>query len=366
MLLATFAQIVGSAHEPGRAFANLLLNNFYFLSLSLGAVFFLAVLYLTEAGWFVAVRRVPEALGTFVPVAGGLMLLVFLGRGHLYAWTRPEAALDPLLQDKAAYLNPGGFFLRLALAGVLWTFFALYLRRVSLAQDSSDDGLAERRRLKRSSAIFIPVFAVTFSLASFDWLMSLEPHWYSTMYAVYAFAGLFLGAIAAITVGVVLLRERGPLAEIVTDDHLHDLGKMLFAFSTFWAYIWVSQYLLIWYGNLPEEVTHYQLRTQAPWLGLFALNVVLNWGIPFLVLMGRRAKRNPRVLVAVAVIVLAGRWLDLDLLIRPALEPRDLGLGWLELLTFAGYLGLFFLVVQWSLSTASPVPQGDPLLDAAP
>ena len=378
-LLGAGALIVGLTRAPARALANLLLHNFYFLSLALGALFFLAVLYLAEAGWFVVVRRVPEAMALFVPVAAALMLPVFLGREHLYPWSRPAAAQDPLLVEKAAYLEPAGFALRLVAVTVIWSVFAFYLRRTSLAQDAvgsrtppdesrntagPDDsgGLRERRRLKRASAVFVPVFAVTFSLASFDWLMSLEPHWFSTMFAVYTFAGLFLGALAAITAAVILLRETGPLAEVVRDEHLHDLGKMLFAFSTFWAYIWVSQYLLIWYGNLPEEVTHYELRTRGPWLGLFALNVVLNWGLPFLVLLGRRAKRNPWVLLSVAGVVLVGRWLDLHLLIRPPLGAGTPGLGWLEVASLIGYTGLFVLVVRWALGAAPLVPRRDPLL----
>lgn len=373
-VLGAVALVEGLIHAPVRAFANLLLHNFYFLSLSLGALFFLAVLYLAEAGWFVVVRRVPEAMAMFVPVAAALMLPVFLGRRYLYPWSLPAAAQDPLLVEKAAWLEPTGFALRLLVVAVVWSFFAFYFRRISLTQDLPPDtpdetggddtgGLRERRRLKRVSAIFVPVFAVTFSVASFDWVMSLEPHWFSTMFAVYTFAGLFLGAIAAITAAVIVLRESGPLAGVVHDDHLHDLGKMLFAFSTFWAYIWVSQYLLIWYGNLPEEVTHYVLRTRDPWLGLFALNVVLNWGLPFLVLLGRRAKRSPRVLLAVAGVVLAGRWLDLHLLIRPPLAAGGPAPGWLEAASLLGYTGLFVLVVRWALTAAPAVPRRDPLLE---
>jgi len=362
-LAGALALAVGIAADPVRGLANLLLHNFYFVSLALGALFFLAVLYLAEAGWFVVLRRVPEAMSTFVPVAGGLMLLVYIGREYLYPWARPAAQEDPLLVGKASYLNDFGFLMRMLLVVALWSGFVWLMRRGSRAQDDSSDGLAERRLLKRASAVFVPVFAVTYSVASFDWLMSLEPHWFSTIYAVYTFAGLFLGSLAAITAAVVLLRENGgPLGGVVRDDHLHDLGKLLFAFSTFWAYIWVSQYLLIWYGNLPEEVTHYVVRTSGPWLGLFALNVVLNWGLPFTVLLGRSAKRNPRVLLLVAGAVLVGRWLDLHLLIRPPLSNGHTGLGWLELIGFLGYAGLFVLVTRRALGAAPMVPERDPLL----
>ena len=210
--------------------------------------------------------------------------------------------------------------------------------------------------------MFVVVFAYSFSLASFDWLMSLDPRWFSTIFAVYVFAGLFVLCLATITLGTILLLERGQLAGVVNVNHLHDLGKLLFAFTTFWAYVWLSQYLLIWYGNLPEEITHYLRRTDGRWLGLFLLNLVVNWLVPFVALMSRAAKRNRAVLKWVCVLLLAGRWLDLYLLIFPELASGP-AIGPLELLIFAGYAGLFLSFAVPALARVPLTPQNDPYLE---
>jgi hypothetical protein len=353
-----FAGWAGAA----RVWSTLLLDNFYFLTLALAAIVFIAIQYLTQAGWWVVVRRVPEAMVGFLPVAAGLTLLLFFGRKVLYAWSRPGAAAnDALIAAKSSYLNTPFFFLRLVLFLGVWTGFAFALRRLSRAQEAESDGVASHRRLTKLSAAFIPVFSLTFALASFDWVMSLDPHWYSTIFGVYCFAGLFQGGIAAIALFVVLLRRRGALAGYVQESHLHDLGKLLFAFSIFWAYIWASQYLLIWYSDIPEEVTFYVDRTTGPWAiwfwGAFAFNFV----IPFFVLMPRAAKRNPRILAAAAIVVLVGRWFDLYSLIGPPVLGRP-SVGPMEILLTAGYAGLFTLVCLRLLSQAPAVAARDPYL----
>lgn len=362
-LVGVGALVVGLMVAPTRTWANLLLNGFYFVSLSLGALVFLSTQYLTKAGWSTAIRRVPEGLAAYLPIGALLILPVWFGRHQLYEWMEPGAAEgDALLAAKAPYLNEPFFLVRMVVILAVWAGFAYLFRRASLAQDASGNGEAQRARLTRLSAIFLVVFAVTVSIASFDWLMSVEPHWFSTIYGVYVFSGLFVAAIAAVTVGVLVLgQEGGPLERAVSEEHLHDLGKMIFAFSTFWAYIWVSQYLLIWYGNIPEEATYFALRTGEGWLPVFALNVILNWGVPFLVLMSRNAKRNPRVLLAVAAVVLVGHWLDLYLLVMPPLLP-GFAIGLIEVLTFVGFAGLFLAVVRWALQGATLVPKEDPLL----
>jgi hypothetical protein len=343
-----------------RLWAALLVDDFFFLSLALAGILFLALQYLSSAGWSTVIRRVPEAMMGFVPVAGLLMLPLYFGRQALYPWTRPEVLRhDPLVAAKSAYLNTPFFFARMVAFLSLWSLFALLLRRTSLAQDRAAAG--QHRRMVRFSAFFIVTFAVSFSLASFDWLMSLDPRWFSTIFAIYTFAGLLLSGLAGITLIVVLLREHGMLSGLVQESHLHDLGKLLFAFSTFWAYIWVSQYLLIWYSNIPEEVTFYVVRTQGGWAPLFFLVPVLNWGVPFLVLLSRGAKRNPRVLQGVAVIVLVGRWLDLYVLVAPPVLSR-VGIGLPELLLTAGYAGLFFYLTRRALSRAPLLARNDPYL----
>jgi hypothetical protein len=194
--------------------------------------------------------------------------------------------------------------------------------------------------------------------------MSLDPHWASTIFAVYVFAGVLVSGLAALTLIVLLLRARGPLHDFVGAAHLHDLGKLLFAFSTFWAYIWFSQYLLIWYSNLPDEVTHYVRRTGNQWAPLFFLNLGLNWVVPFVVLLSRAAKRSPRVLGAVCLVILLGPWLDLYLLIMPEILDAP-AFGPLEVVIPVGYAALFFYLTSRALGQASLIPLHDPYLEVS-
>jgi hypothetical protein len=355
------AAAAGVYVAPQRTWSNLLLGEVYLLFIALSGVLFLCFHYLSGAGWSAALRRVPEAMMAGLPTFALLLALaVFFGRHALYSWSHSGPA-EPLAPDKAAYLSTPFVLIRMAIVLYLWALLARVLRAASLRQDQAP-AQAEHQRLVKYAAIFVVVFAISFSLASVDWLMSLNPHWSSTIFAVYVFAGVVVLGIAVVTLIVILLRERGPLAAIVNDSHLHDLGKLLFAFTTFWAYIWLSQYLLIWYGNLPEEVTHYLHRTDPAWLRLFLLNLVVNWAIPFVVLLPRAAKRSPRVLKWVCGLLLFGRWLDLYLIIM----PETLGtpsLGPLEVLIPLGCAGLFLHVTAQALAEAPLVPLNDPYLE---
>jgi hypothetical protein len=204
--------------------------------------------------------------------------------------------------------------------------FALWFRRASL-DERAGRGPRYERRLDRIAAAFAPVFALTFTIASYDFLISLDPRWFSTMFAVYVFAGSFVQGIAAITLATVILRRRRGLLGEIGPGALHDLGKLLLAFTTFWAYTWVCQYLLIWYGDLPEEVGYYVARTSGPWLPLFLGGLASGWLVPFLVLLPVGAKKSPRVLAAVSALILVARWLDVYLLVAPAQSPApELGL----------------------------------------
>jgi hypothetical protein len=355
------AALAGIWLSPARTWPSLLVGNVYLLSLALAGALFIGINYLSGAGWWVVVRRVAEAMMAGLPVVALLVLSLFFGRHALYPWAQPGALEhDPLPAGKAFYLSTPMVFARMVVVLAAWVLLARALRRASLRQDQ-DPTLDQHRRLIRYSAAFVVVFAISFSVASVDWLMSLDPHWYSTIYAVYLFAGLLLSGLAVLTLIVLVLRRMGPLAGVVNEEHLHDLGKLLFAFSTFWAYIWVSQYLLIWYGNLPEEVTHYLRRTRGPWSTLFFLNLIVNWAIPFLVLMPRAAKRHAGVLAGVCVLLLLGHWLDLYLLVM----PERLGapnLGVLEVLVALGYAGLFFVLTSRALAEAPLLPRHDPYL----
>ena len=352
----------GLAWSPERTWPNLLLSNVYLLSMALSGALVLSIHYLSGAGWSVVLRRVPEAMMAALPVVAVLMLMVFFGRQMLYPWADPDAlAHAPLPADKSLYLSTPFVFVRMALILAIWVSLARAIRKTSLRQDE-DPSPAHHQRLVRFSAFFAVVFAATFGLGAVDWLMSLDPHWYSTIFAVYLFAGVLVSGLAALTLIVLLLRALGPLRDIVGPAHLHDLGKLLFAFSTFWAYIWFSQYLLIWYSNLPEEVTHYVRRSGDAWAPLFFLNLGINWGVPFVALLSRAAKRSPRVLAVVCLAILVGHWLDLYLLIMPEVLDTP-AFGPLEVLIPLSYSALFFFLTSRALAEASVVPLHDPYLD---
>ena len=357
--VATIA--TGLTWWPDRTWPAVLISNVYLLSLSVAGALWMSILFLSGAGWWVVLRRVPEAMMSALPIVAVLMLALYFGRQTLYEWANPEAlARAPLFPSKAAYLSPPLVFARMAVVLGAWVLLARALRRVSLRQDR-EPAAVHHTHLVRYSAIFVVVFGLTFLPASVDWIMSLDPHWASTIFAVYLFAGVILSGLAALTLVVVLLREWGPLADIVNDHHLHDLGKLLLAFSTFWAYMWLSQYLLIWYSNIPEEVTHYVERTTGGWLPLFLLNLAINWVVPFLVLLPRSAKRRPRVLLGICVLILIGHWMDLYLLVMPEVTDTP-SLGVVELVIPASYMGLFLWMTSRALEAAPLIPLHDPYL----
>jgi len=363
LILGVAAAIYGVITQPERVWPSLLLNGFYVTTLAVSAVFFLATQRVTGARWSASLRRVPEAFLAILPYAAVLMVVLIFGRHVLYSWTNPGSmAAEPAFAGKHEYLQPKSVLLRAMMVFAAWFIFARLFRRSSLQQDMHLElSLTLHQKLNRYAVIFIPVFALTLTIAAFDWLISTDPRWFSTMYAVYVFAGTFVQGIAAVTLAVVYLKERGPMAESVSDHQLHDLGKMLFAFSTFWAYIWTCQYLLIWYGNIPDEVTHYVTRTNGPWVYLFALNLIVNWVVPFLVLLSVRAKCTTRVLKPIAALLLFGHWLDLYMLVMPSIwkAPR---IGFYEIAIAAGYMVLPILIFLRSLGKAPLVPVNDPIL----
>jgi Ni/Fe-hydrogenase subunit HybB-like protein len=363
LLIGASTAIRGLSSAPDRIWPNLLLDTFYILSLGLSAMLFLTTQRLAGSRWSSALRRVSEAFMLLVPVASVLILPLWLGRRTLYAWGRPGAfAHENSIAGKVQYLQPHWILARSVLACLFWTASAWVIRRASIDQDRHPaQNLALHHRLNRYSALFIPIFAITFTTASFDWLISLEPEWFSTMFAIYVFAGVFVHGIAAITLATVLLRKSGYLSKAINEDRLHDLGKMLFAFSTFWGYIWVCQYLLIWYGNIPEEVTFYVKRANPQWLALFTLNFLMNWVAPFTLLLSAKAKQNARILKVTSIVVLLGRWLDLYVMIMPTQSVRP-PLGLPEVLIATGYAALSYVVVLWCLVRAPLVPVNDPIL----
>jgi len=350
------------SQDAARFYHSWLLAFVFCLTLVLAGFFFTMLHHLANAKWSVVVRRVPESLMTLVPWLFLAFIPVYLGVHDLFHWSHPEALLhDEILQKKSSFLNPTFFGVRAVVYFAIWAFFALWLRRLSLKQDETGDpGLIQKMRNVSAGAVILFGFTVTF--ASFDWLMSLNPHWYSTIFGVYFFGGLFLSGVALITLILLLLRTAGVMQDVVTPEHYHDLGKLLLGFTIFWAYIGFAQYFLIWYANIPEETNWYQVRWVGNWKAIGYLLIFGHFAFPFLVLVFQRIKRNVPVMIFMTVWLLIMHWFDLYYLIYPTLLPDGFSLGWIELVTVVGLAGMCAWLF-WRQYTARPlVPPQDPFL----
>jgi len=363
-IVGAVTAVVGVSAAPERLWASWLLVSYGIVGVGLAGLCFVAIHYTTGASWSVAVRRVAEALAATLLLGLVLLAVVLLQRPQLYSWMNSGSLgspADAALAFKRFWLSRPFFLARAAAYAAIWMLFALAIRWCSRRQDRDGDPRWTRTNV-RLSAAFLVVFAVSFTLASVDWVMSLEPLWFSTIFGVYNFAGLFQSGLAAIILVALWLERRGPLRNVLNDEHLHDLGKLLFAFSVFWVYIWFSQYMLIWYTNIPEETTYFLRRLHGQWHTLFIANVVFNWLVPFVALLRRDAKRNRRTLGIVAGIVLLGRWLDLYLMIFPSVVGEAPRVGLWEIGLAAGGIGFFGLALAWILRRAPAVPIADPQL----
>jgi hypothetical protein len=352
--------------DPTRAYAAFLIGFWYFMGLGLAGTFFTALHYLVGATWSVVVRRVAEAFSSFLPIALLLLLVVLLGIPHLYVWSAPTGGEAGQTADltKGGYLSTPFFTLRNVVILVLWSLFSWYFIRNSLKQDRAPDPKLVKSSTKASAA-FILLFALTVTLAGFDLLMSLEPTWYSTIFGVYCFAGLWQSGLAALAIVVVLLRRQGALQGVISRFHYWDLGKLMFAFSVFWMYIAFSQFMLIWYANLPEEITYMIHRTFTGWGGVGIALGTLRFVIPFFVLMPQKWKENEMVLLTVGGGILLGQWIDLYWLVLPAFSPQTVVLGWTEIGITLGFVGLFGWWVLRFLSRHPVAAANDPLFESS-
>jgi hypothetical protein len=356
--------------DPTQAYAAFLINHFVFMGLALGGVFFTALHHLAGSTWSVVVRRVAEAFAsclplaliTFLVIAFGVPFLAKPGITQIYSWTGSEVVQGEGAGHitKGGWLTPQFFIIRNLGALAIWLFFAWRFNSNSLRQDTERGSELSRANLRLAPA-FILLFAFTLTLAAFDLLMSLEPTWSSTIFGVYCFAGIWESGLAAITIVTILLRRQGALDGIVTRAHYHDLGKYLFAFSIFWAYIAFSQFMLIWYANLTDEIGWLIHRTFTGWGIVGIVMATLRFGIPFFVLMPQKWKENETILLAVGVGILVGQWLDIYWVVMPALSQESVVLGWTEIGLTLGFIGLYGWWLLSFLARHPVAPSGDPL-----
>lgn len=343
-----------------------LTNYCYFLSISLGALFFVALQHATRAGWSVTVRRLNEILAANILTLGLLFLPIILavlfGGTSLYEWaSKAVVEHDELLQHKSAYLNPWFFIFRALTYFAVWGLLTWFFLRRSLEQDETGDA-ALTQRMERLSPAALILFGVTITFASFDWLMSLEPRWFSTIYGAYYFSGAAVAGLAAVIVLIIVLQANGRLTSAVTTEHHHDLGKLLFGFVVFWGYIAFSQYLLIWYANIPEESVWYLARQSGPWKWVSLTLLFGHLFIPFFGLLSRQAKRRKAVLGFWSVWLLAIHWVDIYWLVMPSLGAEGLPFGFMDLCGLIGMGGLFLAGALRIAGDRPLVPVADPRL----
>ena len=357
----------GAANRPWSAF---LVNTIFFLGIGVGSLFFLAIQYAAQAGWSAGILRVMEAVALFVSIPLlGLLFLAITGSMHLHHiwhWMQ-EGIMDPssynydsLIAGKEGYLNAPFFIIRTVAYLIIWGGAAYLLRRNSLKDDRLPSGQSLFFTQRKLAAAFIVLYAVTSSTSAWDYIMSIDAHWFSTLFGWYTFAGMFVTALTVLNLLVIYLRIGGYLPW-VNENHQHDLGKFMFAFSVFWTYLWFSQYMLIWYSNIPEETPYYLARF-GEYKVLFISMVALNFLMPVLVLMSRDAKRIVGFISLAAVFVLAGHWLDHYIMIMPGSVGYNYGFAWAEIGGFLFYAGIFIYVVLYNLSSAPLLMKNNAML----
>ncbi len=337
-----------------------LVGALFAVSLGLGGLFFVLVQHSTQAGWSVVVRRIGENAMATLPFMALLFVPMILGMKDLFPWSHAaEVAKDPLLLHKRPYLNETFFLVRTLAYFVIWTVLALRLGRMSRLQDETGDHDLTRR-MRRLSAPGLILFALSITFFAFDWVMSLDPHWYSTIFGVYFFAGSVMAFFAFMT--LVALGQRDLLARVMNTEHLHDIAKLLFAFLVFWAYMAFSQFMLIWYANLPEETGFFAQRLAGSWRPVTVALALGHFIVPFFFLLPRTLKRNPRALAIAAIWLLAMHALDMYWLVMPSLQVGGVSLSWLDVAGLVGCSGVFLAAFGWSLGRQALVPLRDPRL----
>ncbi|MFT3769863.1 MAG: hypothetical protein QM820_30900 [Minicystis sp.] len=331
-------------------------------TVGLGALFFIIIQYLTKAGWSVIPRRAMEWVSGILPATAILFLpIIAFSHDLFHHWMSEEAHHDPILQKKAAYLNTNFFYIRAVVFFVVWTGLSLFYWQNSRKQDESGDP-ALTVKMQNMAPPATLLFGLSLTFAAFDWLMSLDPHWYSTIFGVYIFAGGATSSLAALALLAVRMEKKGMLQGIITVEHRHDIGKLLFGFTVFWAYIAFSQFILIWYANIPEETIFYKHRWEGSWAVVSILLLAGHFIVPFLALISRDAKRSPQMLAAVAVLMLVMHYVDIYWLVMPNFAEHGAEPSWIDLAGLLGPLGAGALALAMRAKSSPLYPLRDPRL----
>jgi len=359
-----------SEHERARFWGSLLQNSVYFLLVVNASMFFICATILAWGGWPMSFRRVPEAISSVVPVmgviCGAILLAIVFGGDHaIYHWTDTEHVKhDKILNWKKGFLNKNFFAVFTVVTIFLWWALGKKMRDFSRSTDKAPLGVEEGKKFIWKNTVWAALFMIVFALTVMStipwlWLMSIDAHWYSTMYSWYTFASTFVSGMALIALFVIYLKNRGYL-EYTNEEHLHDIGKFMFAFSVFWCYLWFSQYMLIWYSNQPEETKYFEPRVQGAYYGIFILNIIINFLAPLLLLMKRGAKRNYTTVTVLAVVIIFGHWLDFFQMVHPALSRDHVPMMLYDLGVALGFVGLIMFVTARSLAKHPLIAKNHP------
>lgn len=364
LLLGIILSIITYSSNPERLLAAYHIGFIFVWALSLGCLFFVALHHATGAVWSVVIRRVAEFMSMGVPLAGIIYLPLLFLSGRIFPWLDQEfVAHSTILQEKTAYLNFPFFAARGIGFFLLWILFAIAFFSWSLHQDRNLASAPSRYEARRLAPLFLLIFAFSLACSAVDWLMSLDPLWFSSLFLVYVFAGVVLTGLASLTLAVLALRRSGLLGtSIISADHLYNLGGLLFAFSCFWGYIALSQYLLIWYGNLPEETIWYVHRQNHGAAAAGFVMIALRFALPFVVLISRPAKKSPTILLIISICILAGQWVDLQWLVMPAMQEGTPVLAVFDLGPLFVFSALFLMIFGMMAARHPLLPKGDPNL----
>ena len=363
LLVGLVLMIAAFALDYRRAMFDYLTMFMWLLSIGLGSLGLIALEYISGASWSTPFRRVSEFLASLLPILAVLAIPIIIGMRELFIWTDPEVvATDALIQGKEAYLNTEFFIIRTALCFLIWILFYFLLIRNSQKQDKDSLPQYTKSNIKISVA-FAPLFMLTLTIIAVDFMMTLFPHWYSTIYGVYYFSGTLVASYAALTLISVLLKQNGYLSSRISNDHFYSMGTLMFGFNVFWGYIAFSQFLLQWYADIPEETFWYIMRWEHSWQYVSIALFVVHFVIPFLVLLPRSFKTNLGKLKFMAIWMLVAHYLDLYWLIMPAYDHHDAVFGWQEIGFPLFAVGLVILVFKMRTKKTNMMPVGDPKLE---